>query len=87
MAGLVEVLKQNAVPSQLTEYLTATCGNTTIEMFFDMVVKADYEVELRDLVKAEFPVTKDFTEVDARRDGSGTREGSYLGGASSSAQK
>ena len=66
MANLTEVLKQNNVPEPLVEFLTTTCGNTTIEMFLDMVVKADYETELRDMVKAKFPVSEAFT-ADAQR--------------------
>ena len=64
--SLVQILQRNDVPEPLITYLTTTCGNTTIEMFLDMVVKKEYEAELRDLIKAKFPVGKDFSDDQQR---------------------
>ena len=64
--SLVQILQRSDVPEPLINYLTTTCGNTTIEMFLDMVVKKEYEAELRDLIKAKFPVGKDFSDDQQR---------------------
>ena len=66
MADLQAIFTKLELPEDLATWLSTGLSNTSISMFLDMVVRKEYETELRGMVRSKFVVSDTFKEDKQR---------------------
>ena len=60
MADLMAIFDKMEMPGPLAYWLSTGLGNTSTAMFLDMVVRKDYETELKEMILSKFAVSETF---------------------------